>query len=109
MIVFLLGLQVGFTKFPCFICLWHGKAKGEHYLKKEWPLRVSLLSGKCNVINDPLVKKEKVLLHPLHIKLGLAKQYIKALKKDREAFFFLRQFFPKMSDVKLKVGILIGP
>ena len=69
-------------------------------------MRDGLLSAKCNVINNLLVKR-KVLLTPLYIKLGLAKQYIKVLKKDGEAFLFMRQFFPKMSVAKLKADILI--
>ena len=59
MIAVLLGFVVGFTKFPCFIYLWDIISRGEHYLRKEWPLLNGLLPGKFNVINDPLVKKEK--------------------------------------------------
>ena len=75
-------------------------------MRKKWSLQNGFLSGNCNIINDPLVKKN-VLLPLLHIKLGLTKQYIKSLKKDEEAFLFIKQFFPKMSDAKLKAGILI--
>jgi len=35
----LLGQQSGFTKYPCFICEWDSRARDEHYVKKEWPLR----------------------------------------------------------------------
>jgi hypothetical protein len=109
MICFLLGLQGGFTKFSCFICLWDSRAKSQHYLRKDWPLRDVLVPGQFNVINEPLVKREKVLLPPLHIKLGLVKQYIKALNKEGQTFLFLKQFFPKISDAKLAGGILVGP
>ena len=31
---FLLGQQGGYTKYPCYICLWDSQAKTEHWTKK---------------------------------------------------------------------------
>ena len=39
MVNFLLGQQSGYTKFPCFLCLWNSRDRTQHYTKKEWPLR----------------------------------------------------------------------
>ena len=46
---------------------------------------------------------------PLHIKLGLIKQFVKALDKDVTAFKYLQNLFPKLSEAKVKGGIFIGP
>ena len=37
MLGFLLGLQGGYTKYSCFLCLWNSRADGEHYKKIHWP------------------------------------------------------------------------
>ena len=50
------------------------KFGGQHYTKKDWPLREELMPCKeRNVINDPLVDRDIILFQPLHIKLGLNK------------------------------------
>ena len=49
------------------------------------------------------------MLPTLHIKLGLAKQFVKALKSDNEAFKHVQAMFPKLSEAKVKVGISTGP
>lgn len=41
----LLGQQSGFTKFPCFLCLWDSRARVDHWTKKDWPPRESLEVG----------------------------------------------------------------
>ena len=86
MLAFLLGQQGVYTKYSCFLCLWNSRADDQHYSRKQWPLREELTPGAHNVICQPLVLREKILLPTLHIKLGLAKQFIKALKSDIEAF-----------------------
>ncbi|GFO37320.1 hypothetical protein PoB_006382500 [Plakobranchus ocellatus] len=37
------------------------------------------------------------------------KNFVKALNKDGQAFLYLRQKFPTLSDAKVKEGIFIGP
>ena len=80
----LLGQQSGNTKNPCFLCLWDRRAKQDHWIKREWPNREVFVFGE-NIKNIPLVNREKVWLPPLHIKLGLIKQFAKALDKERES------------------------
>ena len=77
MIAFLLGLQGGYTKHSCFPCLWNSRADEQHYLVKNWPARKDLTPGSHNVLNSPLVERSKILLPPLHIKLGLASSLLR--------------------------------
>ena len=45
----------------------------------------------------------------MHIKLGVAKQFVKALKPTSRAFRHIRQMFPSISEAKIKGGIYVGP
>ncbi|KAJ4446671.1 hypothetical protein ANN_13368 [Periplaneta americana] len=67
------------------------------------------IPGEKNVKNESLVEKDKILLPVLHMKLGLMKNFVKALDKHGQGFGYLRIKFPKLSDSKLKEGIFIGP
>jgi hypothetical protein len=69
-IAVLLGMQLGYTKYSCFICEWDSRAKDKHYSANHWKERQKLSPGKRNVVHDPLVDAAKVFLPPLHIKLG---------------------------------------
>ncbi|MGH0179042.1 UNVERIFIED_CONTAM: hypothetical protein FKN15_002173 [Acipenser sinensis] len=46
---------------------------------------------------------------PLHIKLGLMKQFVRALDKESAAFKYLQDFFPKLPEAKVKAGVFVGP
>ena len=82
----------------------------QHYTKKDWPLREELVPCKeRNVINNPLVDRDRILFPPLHIKLGLIKLFTKALNKDGNCFTYLWQAFPGLTMDKLKAGIFDGP
>jgi len=50
-----------------------------------------------------------MLLPPLHIKLGLMKNYVRALNKKGNAFKYLAMRFPYISEAKLKADIFVGP
>lgn len=105
----LLGLQGGYTKYSCFLCLWDSRADAEHYVKTSWPARKRFIPGKENVLHKPLVRPEMVYLPPLHIKLGLMKNYVKALDKNGPALAYLEEKFPYLSEAKVREGIFIGP
>jgi len=45
----------------------------------------------------------------LHIKLGLVKNFVKALDKNGRGFEYLRNKFPNVSDAKMKERTFIGP
>lgn len=108
-ITFLVGLQGGNTKNPCFLCLWDSRDIGNHYKKVEWPIRDDFVIGEKNIKFKALVRQEKILMPPLHIKLGLIKQFVKALDPSSEAFKYLQTIFPKLSEAKIKGGIFVGP
>lgn len=47
---------------------------------------------------------------PLHIKLGLMKNFVKAMDTKGTGFLYLKETFGNvLSDAKLKVGIFVGP
>ncbi|XP_076351330.1 uncharacterized protein LOC143247340 [Tachypleus tridentatus] len=80
-----------------------------HYNRKLWPQRTEFSVGRHNVKCESLVDLQKVLFPPLHIKLGLMKQFSTALDKESAAFKYLRDFFPKLSKAKVKAGVFVGP
>lgn len=50
----------------------------EYWIRKIWPLRENMVVRKVNVVNEPLINWENMILAPLHIKIGLVKQFIQA-------------------------------
>ena len=98
---FLLGQQGGYTKHPCFLCYWDSRATDQHWVKKDRPSRQDLAVGDKNIINEPLVNRDRIILPPLHIKLRLMKQFVKALDKDGNCFNYITQTFPGLKEVSL--------
>jgi hypothetical protein len=105
----LFGLQLGYTKYCCFLCEWDSRDRKNHYIQKQWPKRDSLIPGKKNVLNNPLVNPEKVVLPPLHIKLRLMKNFVKAMDKNSTGFMYLKHKFSRLRDAKIKEGRFVGP
>ena len=60
-------------------------------------------------MHKPLKKSDRIFLQPLHIKLGLFKQFVKALDKESSAFAYLAEKFPSLSQARIKEGVFIGP
>ena len=109
MVNFLLGQQSGFTRYPCFLCLWDSRARDKHWVQKDWPSGEALNVGDKNIINEPPVDREKIIFPPLHIKVGLMKQLVKALNKEGDCFLYICKSFPGFCDEKLKAGVFDGP
>ncbi|CAH2989105.1 unnamed protein product [Chilo suppressalis] len=107
--VILLKLQGGFTKYCCFLCMWDSRATEKHYITKVWPEWSEFVCGKSNVKHVPLIDPKNVILPPLHIKLGLKKNFVKAMNKEGDGFLYFKTVFSKLSDAKLKEGIFVGP
>lgn len=105
----LMGMQAGYTKFMCFLCEWDSRADDQHYIKKHWPARKNYVPGKANVESQPLVDPQNILLPPLHIKLGLIKNFVKKLKPGGGPLSYLKQKFPRLSEAKIKEGVFVGP
>ncbi|GBM70940.1 hypothetical protein AVEN_111996-1 [Araneus ventricosus] len=81
----------------------------KYYIKKVWPKRQFQISGVKNEENEPIGASEKILLPPLHIKLGLMKNFIKAMDCGGSGFQYLHLKFPKESETKIKEGIFVEP
>jgi len=109
MINLLVGLQTGNIKYPCILCLWDSRARDLHWIQKNWPKRLEWRIHSNNVIHESLVDIERILLPPLHIKLGLMKQFVKALNKDGKCFKYIQSEFQQLTDAKIKEGIFVGP
>jgi len=108
-VTLLLGMYLGYTKYCCFLCEWDSQDKKNHYVNKLWPKQTSLMPGEKNVISPPLVLPGKIFLPPLHIKLGLMKNFMKGMDKTGHGVEYLRNKFPNVSDAKIKECIFVGP
>lgn len=110
MVNFLMGQQSGYTKYPCFLCMWDSRDRVNHYVIKDWPPRTNMVPCRAaNMLEEPLVERDKILFPPLHIKLGLIKQFVKALDKNGKCFKYICSVFPDLTIEKLKAGIFDGP
>jgi len=50
----LLGQKLGFTKYPCFLCMWDSRARDLHWLVRE-----VLTPGSSNITSISLVPRDK--------------------------------------------------
>ena len=98
----LMGMQAGFTKYCCFLCLWDSRAVSQHYKQKDWGSRSTFVPGEHSLKENPLVDMNKVLLPPIPIKLGSMKNFVKALHKNGAAFQHLSPVFPGLSAASSK-------
>lgn len=105
-VAMLTGLQGGYTKRMCFICDWDSRYGGDQYKCHDWKSRETSEFKRMNVVEDPLVSKDNIILPPLHIKLGVVKNFITNVSKFEPVFSCLKKIFPKLSDCKIKNGIL---
>ena len=92
-----------------FLCLWDCRAKNEHWIREQWLKGNEFTVGEKNIRNESLVSHNKVILPPLHIKLGLMKQYVKSLDKGGECFKCICQKFSFLSYEKIKAGVFDEP
>ena len=103
-----MGMQAGFTKYCCFLCLWDSWSVSQHYKQKDWGSRSTFVPGEHSFKENHLVDMNKVFLLPLYIKIGLMKNFVKALHKNGAAFHHLSTVFLGLSAAKLKEGIFVG-
>ena len=109
MVNFLLGQQKGFTKFPYFLCMWDSRAWDRHWVQKDLPIRDTIEAGVPNIIQDPIVNRDKIIFPPLHIILGLMKQFVKALETEGECFQHIITALSGLSFEKIRAGVFDGP
>lgn len=109
-IAILMGLQGGNVKYPCILCLWDSRPHSQHFSRSVWPVRVDHTPDTHNVKSDPLVSLTQIIVPPLHIKLGLMRNFVRALEKtNTEAIDFLDSMFPKLIRFKIQEGVFVGP
>ncbi len=90
--------------------MWDSRDRVNHYVKKDWPPRTNMAPCTAsNNLEEPLVEREKIIFPPLHIQLGLIKQFVKALDENGECFKYICSVFPGLTIEKFKVGIFDGP
>ena len=89
--------------------MWGSRNKANHWVKTDWEPRITLRAGDKNIINEPHVPRDRIILPPLHIKLGLIKQLVKALDNDGECFKYICRSFPGLSTENLIASIFDGP
>ncbi|GBM51010.1 hypothetical protein AVEN_41585-1 [Araneus ventricosus] len=77
-------------------------------MKRDWPQRASFKPRERNVEHPPLAEPHKILIPPLHIKLGLVKNLIKVTDNNGPAFKYLHETFHRLSVAKIKEGVFVG-
>ena len=78
-------------------------------MQKEWPIREEICVGDKNVSNVPLVDMKNIVFQPLPIKLGLFKQFIKALCKEGIYFQYTKASFPSVGGEKVETIVFDRP
>ncbi|GBM89813.1 Structural maintenance of chromosomes protein 5 [Araneus ventricosus] len=104
-----MGLQLGYTKYFCFLSLRDSRAIALQYIKRDWPQRASFKPGEMNVEHPPLAEQHKIIIPLLHIKLDLVKNLVKPMDKNEPAFKYLHEKFPRLSVAKMKEVVFVGP
>ena len=103
-----LGLQGEYTKYSCF--LWvRDSCVDYQYVRQEWLLRQRFKLGLHFVESHPLVELNKTLFPPLHIQLGVKKNFVKASDRKGSGLAFSQKMFPLISMQKLKADISDSP
>ena len=78
-------------------------------MRKEWTCRENVAVGQKNIQHPALVEADNILLQLLHMKLGLMKNFVKAMDRTSLAFRHLHEKFSRLSEAKIKEGFLLGP
>lgn len=105
-VAIIMGLKPGFSKHQCFLCTWEGRAKEKHYDDNHiWPSRMQFTIGKEreSQIRKELVPANKIILPPLHIKLGVVRNFTRALPRNGEAYACLVEILRKVGVSAAKV------
>ncbi|XP_073532727.1 uncharacterized protein [Phyllobates terribilis] len=108
MVSFLMGLQGGFTKFPCFLCLWDSCDTKAHYHRKDGPQRTKFSVGEeqhqVGAADGTSEGADATTAHQVR-----PHQFVTVLDKVSVAFKYLQSLFPKLSEARVKAGIYVGP
>ena len=100
---------------PCFLCLCDSRAKDQHYVRQEWPLRQRSKLGSHSLILslNPINYCFHPYLSSLYMycrsDLGVMKNFVKEMDTKGCGFPFFQEKFPCISMEKLKAGIFDAP
>lgn len=99
------GVPDGFSRRFChdsvlFLPLWQPR---NCRILRQW---IDFNVGWNNVKWKPLLDNRDVLFPSLH--LNLRKQFITDLDKESGAFKYIQDFFPKLSEAKVKASVFVG-
>lgn len=94
--------QLGFRKLCYSLCEWNSHARERHFSLKEWSKRGQYEPGQNNVRNEPLVHPKKLFSPPLHMKIGMRKNFFKGVDHNGKVFQFLQKKFPQIRESKRK-------
>lgn len=76
------------------------------YEKYDWPQRKNFIVGEYGIEAEPLVPPDRIIIPPLHIKLGLMRIFIvNALTTQPELMADLKEIFDKKTELKLSYGV----
>ena len=62
-----------------------------------------------NIMHDPIVNRDKIVFLPLHIKVDLMKQFLKAHNTNGNCFQYLIYAFSKLSYDNINADVFDGP
>ena len=65
------------------------RAKSQDWIKDVRPVSNSLKPGNKNLMIEPLIEPERIIFPPLHIKLGVRKQFFEALDFHGDCFKYI--------------------
>lgn len=102
------GLPLGWPKFPCPFCKFDSRDKIKIYYKK-WPSRTNHVVGEFSIVNKNLIKARKIIIPPLHMKLGAFASFIKWMESNSAPKMYLKKKFHYKSESKINNGQLNGP
>jgi len=77
--------------------------------ERDCPKRKSLKVREKIVQHPTLAERHKILLPPLHIKLGLMKNFVKAVDRTGSPFKYLAEKIPQLREAKIKEGVFMCP
>ena len=77
----LMGMQRGFTKHCFFLCLWDSRATAVHYVRKDWPAKVTYIPRNANIKEVFLADPKNVLI-PTSYKIRFNEEFCQAAGRE---------------------------
>ena len=79
----LMGMQGQFTKHCCFHCLRDSRATAEHYVRKDWPARVTYIPGNANIKKVLLMDPKKCINAPSLYEIRFNDEFCQTAGKEK--------------------------